>query len=136
MKCAKIVPKKIFDFPREGFNLFKHLNFIEKSDAPQAINSPDLCLRRRALYPAELRDLQGIWVLPDRRWKVQRFSREISLKSRESISERSGSFEARPLAEHLRMRPVRVKEMRPNKSLERFLDSVKLGTALGPLAFE
>jgi len=34
--------------------------------------------------------------------------------------------------EHFRAKwkPVRVKEMRPNNSLERFFDSVKLGTAL------
>jgi len=34
--------------------------------------------------------------------------------------------------EHFRAKwkPVRVKEMRPNNNLERFLDSIKLGTAL------
>ena len=41
----------------------------------------------------------------------------------------------RLLLEHFRAKwePVRVKEMRPNKNLERFHDSIKLGTALDNL---
>jgi hypothetical protein len=38
----------------------KTIGFVGKFGAPEGIRTPDLCLRRAALYPAELRAREGL----------------------------------------------------------------------------